>query len=304
MKFAYHSTMCPAQQYLPLAQAAERVGFDTFTLPDSICYPQQASSKYPYNDDGSREFLDDVPFLDPFALISAMASVTSHLRFSTSVLKLAIRQPVVTAKQASTAAILSNNRFAFGVGISPWREDFDACQVAWDKRGKRMDEMIEIIQGLMSGDYFGYEGEIFQLDPIKLCPAPSAPVPILIGGHSTPALKRAARLCDGFIHAGGDAQVVKQTVRQVNEYREHYGRGHLPFEFQAISADGFSLEGVQNLHEAGVDEVIVGFRDVYSMEPDTKSIEEKVAELEWYAENIIQPWRAMSADKTHTKVCA
>ncbi|MDH3992019.1 MAG: LLM class F420-dependent oxidoreductase, partial [Gammaproteobacteria bacterium] len=63
MKFAYHATMCPPDQYLPLAIAAEEAGFDTFTFPDSICYPQEGSDVYPYNDDGTREFLDGVPFL-------------------------------------------------------------------------------------------------------------------------------------------------------------------------------------------------------------------------------------------------
>lgn len=304
MRFAFHPTMCPADQYLPLAQAAEQLGFDTLTLPDSVCYPEQASSKYPYNEDGSREFLDGVPFLDPFALVCAMAAVTSTLRFSTSVLKLAIRQPLITAKQASTAAVLSNNRFMFGVGISPWREDFDACQIPWEKRGKRMDEMIEIIRGLMSGDYFGYEGEIFQMDPVKITPAPSSSVPILLGGHSKPALRRAASLCDGFIHAGGDIDDLAKAVDAVNAYRKAYDRDHLPFEFHAISAEGFSLEGVEKLQEIGVDEVIVGFRDIYGMEADTKSVEEKIAEMRWYSENIIQPWHEKNGHTGLTQLSA
>jgi hypothetical protein len=178
-----------------------------------------------------------------------------------------------------------------GVGISPWQEDFDACQIPWQQRGKRMDEMIEIVRGLMSGEYFGYEGDIFQLDPVKICPAPSQPLPILLGGHAKPALRRAARLCDGFIHAGGEIADQRQVINEIKEYRKHYQRDHLPFEYQAISAQGYSLEGLEQLAEIGVDEVIVAFRDVYASEPDTKSVAEKVAELEWYAENIIEPWR-------------
>lgn len=293
MRFAFHPAMCPPEQYLPLAQAAEQVGFDTLTLPDSVCYPQFATSEYPYNDDGSREFLDGVPFLDPFALISAMAAVTSRLYFTTSVLKLAIRQPVITAKQAASTAVLSNNRFGLGVGISPWREDFDACQVSWENRGRRMDEMIEIIRGLMSGEYFGYDGEIFQLEPVKLCPVSTQPMPILLGGHAPPALRRAARLCDGFIHAGGELAEQKRMIDEINDYRKQYQRDHLPFQYQVISAEAYSVGGVQRLNDIGVDEVIVAFRDVYSREPDTKTIHEKIAELEWYGENIIAPCRSL-----------
>jgi probable F420-dependent oxidoreductase len=292
MRFAFHATMCPADQYLPLAIAAEAAGFDTFTLPDSVCYPQFGVSKYPYNNDGSREFLDGVPFLDPFTLVAAMSAVTSTIGFSTSVVKLAIRQPVVTAKQAFSTAVLSNNRFKFGVGISPWQEDFDACQVPWEDRGKRMDEMIEIVRGLASGDYFGYSGEIFQLDPIKICPVPSAPMPILLGGHAPPALRRAARLCDGFIHAGGDVEDQRKMFAQINEYRKMYERDHLPFEFQSISAEAYSVDGVKRLRDIGADEVIVAFRNVYTSEPDVKTVEQKIGEINWYAENIITPYRA------------
>ena len=76
MKFAYHATMCPPEQYLPLALAAEEAGFDTFTFPDSICYPKEGSDVYPYNDDGTRDFLDGVPFLERFVAISSWLFVS------------------------------------------------------------------------------------------------------------------------------------------------------------------------------------------------------------------------------------
>ena len=205
MQFAYHATMCPPDYYLPLAIAAEQAGFATFTVPDSICYPQESDSKYPYNADGSREFLDGVPFLEPFSVIPAMGAVTSTIRFSTSVMKLAIRQPAVVAKSVSSVAVLTNDRFVFGVGISPWPDDFAATQIPWERRGKRMDEMMEIVRGLLTGEYFGYQGEVFQLDPVKLSPAPSKPVPMLIGGHSTAALRRSC----GSAHAAARTRALR-----------------------------------------------------------------------------------------------
>lgn len=287
MKFAYHHSMCPLEQYLPLAQIAEELGFDTITMPDSICYPKEASSKYPYNADGSREFLDGVPFVEPFLLAAFLAGQTRNIRFTTSVHKLAVHEPVLIAKTLSSLASLSGNRFGYGVGISPWAEDFEVTHVPWEARGKRMNEMIEIINGLMSGDYFSYQGEVFDIPAIKITPVPSERPPILVGGHSKAALRRAARLGDGWIAAGGDVASIKEMIDQINVYRQEYGRDHLPFEFHAMSADAYTAEGIKQLEDIGVDEVLVAFRDVYAAEPDDKTVEEKRAMMEWYANEVI-----------------
>ena len=167
MRFSYQIGMCDADHYLPLAQAVEAAGFQGITIPDSVCYPREASSKYPYNADGSREFLESVPFIESLIGVATMAAVTEKIRFSTFVYKLAIRQAAIVAKQVQSINRLSNNRFDFGVGISPWEEDFAVAQVPWEKRGKRLDEQIAIIRGLDSGDYFGYQGELHDMPPCK-----------------------------------------------------------------------------------------------------------------------------------------
>ena len=120
MRFSYQVGMCEADHYLPLARAAEEAGYDQITIPDSICYPEECSSKYPYNADGSREFLEKIPFLESLIAIAAMAAVTERIRYATFVYKLAVRQAPVVAKQVQSIQQLSNNRFDFGVGISPW----------------------------------------------------------------------------------------------------------------------------------------------------------------------------------------
>lgn len=287
MRFSYHHSMCSADQYVALTQAAEEVGFGAVTMPDSICYPQVATSQYPYNEDGSREFLEGVPFIEPFLLASHLAAVTTKMHFVTSVMKLAIRQPVIVAKQLSSLAVLSNNRFSFGVGISPWQEDFDIAQVPWAKRGKRMDEMVEIIRGLMSGDFFGYQGDIFDVPAVKLNPAPSKPVPILIGGHSDAALKRAARLGDGWIAAGGSFEEIQGMMTRLKELRKEYERDHLPFEYSVATAEAYSADGVKRLAEEGVTEITLAFRNIYAMEPDDKTLEEKIGTMHWYANEVI-----------------
>src|SRR5437588_11999517 len=95
--------------YAPLAQAAEEAGYDSMVIPDSICYPQHATSTYPYSPDGTREFLDGKPFLEPFSLIPALGAVTTRLKFVTFVLKLPVRNPVLVAKQVTSTAVLTGN---------------------------------------------------------------------------------------------------------------------------------------------------------------------------------------------------
>lgn len=287
MRFAYHACMCPPDQYLELAKKTEELNFDGFTLPDSICYPKVADTKYPYNADGSRNFLEGTPFLEPFSLIPAMAAVTEKIRFTTSVMKLAIRNPVLTAKSVTSVGVITNNRFAFGVGLSPWIEDFEICDERWEGRGPRMSEMIKIIRGLSTGEYFGFEGKYYTIPEAKLCPVPSEPVPILIGGHASAALKRAARIGDGWIHAGGDYNSLKPLIEELNGYRKEFGTDNKPFEIHAITADAYSVDGVKKLEDLGVTECIIGFRDAYGGQPDTKSVEQKTAEMQWFADSII-----------------
>ncbi|MDH3995226.1 MAG: LLM class flavin-dependent oxidoreductase, partial [Gammaproteobacteria bacterium] len=219
MRFSYQVGMCEADHYLPLARAAEEAGFDGLAIPDSICYPLEASSKYPYNADGSREFLEQVPFIESLIAVSAMAAVTEKIRFATFVYKLAVRQAPVVAKQVQGIQALSGNRFDFGIGISPWEEDFAVCGVPWEKRGKRFDEQIAILRGLESGDFFGFDGELLKMPAIKMCPASVVPTNLLIGGHTEPALKRAARLGDGWMCAGTDLEQLKAYIGRLTQLR-------------------------------------------------------------------------------------
>jgi probable F420-dependent oxidoreductase len=286
MRFSLAETMCDPAQYVPLARAAEESGFDAYTLPDSVAYPEVSDSKYPYTPDGNRNFLDGKPFLDPIILASALGMVTTRLQFHTFVVKLPIRHPVLMAKQLATVAVLTGDRFGFGVGLSPWPEDYRICDVPWDGRGKRMDEMIAIMRGLLAGGYFGFEGEHFRVERIKMTPAPARPVPIWIGGHSEAALKRAAQVGDGWMHAGdGGGDELKALLARLNVLREEAGRAHLPFAIHAISLDAYSLDGIKRLEEQGVTDVVVGFRKAY--EADQVTLEKKLSSIRRYGENII-----------------
>jgi len=285
MRFSYAESMCDPSHLLPLAVAADQSGWTSFTIPDSVGYPEVSDSKYPYTPDGNREFLQGKPFIEPFALIPAMAAVTERLRFTTFVVKLPIRQPVLVAKQVTSIAVLSGNRFGFGVGLSPWPEDFAACGQEWKGRGKRMDEMIEIIRGLATGEFFEFHGEFYDIDSFQLCPAPTEPIPILIGGHAEKALQRAARSGDGWMHAGGDAEALTGYLARLAELRREYGTHNKPFEIHVISMDAYTPDGIRRLEDLGVTDAIVGFRNAYVA--DDQTLEHKIDALKQFADQVI-----------------
>jgi alkanesulfonate monooxygenase SsuD/methylene tetrahydromethanopterin reductase-like flavin-dependent oxidoreductase (luciferase family) len=256
-------------------------------VPDSICYPEHADSRYPFNPDGSREFLEDKPFLEPFSLIPALGAVTERIRFVTFVLKLPVRHPVLVAKQATSTAVLTGSRLVLGVGTSPWREDYEVLDVDWHTRGQRMDEEIAILRGLAAGGYFEHHGKIFDVPPVKIAPVPTAPIPVLVGGHSDAALRRAARLGDGWLHGGGDLAELPTLLASLAGHRRAAGTADRPFEVHAISADAYTPDGVRRLEEQGVTDVIVGFRWPYQTGPDREPLADKLTKLRRFADAVI-----------------
>jgi probable F420-dependent oxidoreductase len=286
MRFSFAESMCDPSHFLPLARAADEAGWTSFIVPDSICYPEESDSSYPYTADGDRRFLFDKPFIEPFSLIPAMGAVTEKLRFTTFVVKLPIRNPVLTAKSAASVAVLTNNRFGFGVGTSPWPEDFRVCGQDWKTRGKRMDEMIAIIRGLATGEFFAFHGKHYDIPSIRICPTPTKPIPILIGGHAEPALRRAARLGDGWMHAGGQ-EPLESLLARLRGLRREYGREREPFEIHVISLEAYHLDGIRRLEDLGVTDVIVGFRNVYQEKTDSMTVGQKIDALRRYADDVI-----------------
>ena len=288
MRFSYAESMTDPSFYAPLARAAEEAGYDSMVVPDSICYPLHSSSRYPFTPDGGREFLEDKPFLEPFSLIPALGAVTTRLRFVTFVVKLPVRNPVLVAKQATSTAVLTGNRLVLGVGTSPWREDYEVLGVPWADRGRRMDEELAIIRGLSAGGYFEYHGQIFDFGPVKIAPVPSEPIPVLVGGHGDAALRRAARVGDGWLHGGGgDPAELTRLLTRLGELRRREGTAGRPFEVHAISMDAYRPDGVRRLEERGVTDAIVGFRWPYQTGPDREPLAGKLAKLRGFAEDVI-----------------
>ena len=291
MRFTYAEAMTDPTFYGPLAQAAEAAGYDGFLVPDSICYPAESDATYPYTPDGDRGFIEDKAFLEPFSLIPALGAVTDRIRFVVSVLKLTVRHPVLVAKQAASTAVLTGDRLTLGIGTSPWPEDYEVCGVPFERRGKRADESLDVIRGLLTGDWFEHHGEIYDIPRIKQCPVPARPMPILVGGHAEPALRRAAVRGDGWIHGGGDPAELPGLIARVHELRAEVGRAGDPFEVHVISMDAYTVDGIRRLEELGVTDVIVGFRWTYDKAQDAEPLERKLDNLRRYADTVIAATR-------------
>lgn len=270
MKFYFSVGMLPPDQYLPLARAAEQAGFYGAVVPDSIFYPKETVDEYPYH--SGREFLEGKAFVEPSVAIPAMAAVTTRLHFSTFVLKMSIRHPLLVAKTLFSVDALAPGRITLGAGISPWHEDFLYCNVPWEGRGERLDEMIEIVRGLQSGEYFAYEGRHFRFRELKMCPTPKRRIDIIVGGHAKPALRRAARLGDGWVSANVKVEQLRGFIRELHALRREFGTEGRPFRIQTMLSDVpvFSPDGYRAVYEElGVEEFFVSPWGVYDMQEMT-----------------------------------
>lgn len=286
MRFHYAESMTAVGNMLPLARAAEEHGFAGFTIPDSLIYPQASDTQYSYTDDGGREFLENKPFVESFILATAIGAVTTRLEMTTNVVKLPVRQPLYSAKLAASVAAITGDRFNLGVGLSVWPEDYAAMGVPFAKRGKRFDECIAIVKGLCAGGYFEFHGEFYDIPAVKLNPVPGKPLPILIGGHSDAAFKRAAHH-DGFMFAGGGPEVLAPMIAKINEARAEAGTTDRPFRIFATAMGDFSPETIARMEELGVTDMPVAFRNLYAVEEDSQPLADKIDDMKRFADSVI-----------------
>ncbi|GAA3395791.1 TIGR03619 family F420-dependent LLM class oxidoreductase [Cryptosporangium minutisporangium] len=257
MKWTLAAALVPAGHLLDLARTAEENGYNSLALPDSVFYPEHVSAKYPYTKDGSRFWPAETEFIDPFVAIPAMAAVTTRLEFHTNVYKLPLRDPLLTAKQVASIAVMSDNRFALGVGLSWIPEEFAFTHTEMRTRGARTDEAIEIIKAVCAGkgpQWVEYHGRHYDFDRLMIAPAPDRPVPIYVGGHSEPALARTARIGDGWISVNTSPNKIIDACARLAELRAEHGRADQPFEIIAGPVGDVSRDDYRRLEDAGVTE--------------------------------------------------
>ncbi len=257
MKFSLTITFNQKEHHVPLAVAADELGWHSVNLGDGLFFFDETSVEYPYSDSGDRYWSSETEFLDPFNAISAMGTVTKDVRFLVNVLKLPVRNPMLVAKMAGTTSFLCQDRLSLGVGLDVWPEDYEVCGTEWKMRGPRCAEMIEILRKALTGELFEHHGKYYDIPRLSINPVPSKPMPIIIGGTATQVLKRAARIADGFVSPNTTAEKIAGMVREIHQYRKEYGTDKKPFEMIAVAVDTYDLDGHRRLEDMGVDEACI-----------------------------------------------
>ena len=186
---------------LEAARCADELGFAGVAVPDHLFFAQSLKATYPYTPDGAPLWTADMHWPEPWALLSAMAAVTQRVRLSTNIYVAPARDLFTVAKGVSTAAAISHDRVALGVGAGWCEDEFVQTGQDFHTRGKRLDEMLEVLPKLLTGDVVEHHGEFYDFDPLSIAPVPTKPVPVIVGGNSPAAMRRAARVADGWIPA-------------------------------------------------------------------------------------------------------
>lgn len=288
MKFWQSIAWMETEQLLEVAKFAEEVGFHGVINGDHAFFPREVNSPYLYTEDGKMpEGMDDHPFPDVWSSMAAMAAVTTRLHFTSSVYLLPLRSPFDVAKAAGTIAVLSDNRVAIGMGVGWLKEEFDVLGIDFHTRGKRANEMIEVMHKLWSGEWVSHQGEFFDFPDLRILPAPTRPVPIYCGGTSGAALRRAATMCDGYIGPGHPVEEVPALLAEFARLRQEAGRDHQPFETILPLLAPPEADTFKRLEDQGMTATFTP-PFLWSVGTARSTIDEKKRAMEDFARNVIE----------------
>ncbi len=224
MKFWQAVAFLETEQLLEVAQAADRLGFDTITVSDHVFAPKERKSKYPYTPTGEPLWSAETPWPDPWVLIAAMSAVTTRLTFSTNVYIAPARDLLTVAKLVSSAAVISGGRVSLGTAAGWCQEEFELAGQDFHNRGKRLNEMMEALRLLWRGGFQEFHGTYYDFEPLQIAPVPDSPIPIYVGGDSEPALRRAATLADGWIGNAYSIEAADAVLDRLHGHLKAAGR--------------------------------------------------------------------------------
>ncbi len=228
MKFALHfgnNTFPDPEGARRVARLAEAAGFDSLFAVEHVVWPENYESIYPYGPSGRLPGNPSTKLPDPLIWLTWVAAATTRLRFMTAVMILPQRNPLVLAKEVATLDYLSGGRFELGIGVGWLKEEFEALGIPFERRGKRADEYVATMRALWASDAASFTGEFVKFDKVSSNPKPVAKsVPIIVGGHSEAAARRAGRLGDGFFPSIGAQVDTMPLLDVVRRSAERAGR--------------------------------------------------------------------------------
>ena len=290
MKFWQSLFLTEADQIYDVVRICEEVGFDGVMVSDHLIHFDQMEPRYPYSTDGRPpSFSAETVWPECWSIIAAMAALTERIRFVTNVYILPLRNPVEVAKATSSVASFSKGRLALGAGAGWMKEEFDLLGVDFRTRGRRFDECIQVLRKLWTGELVEHSGDFFDFPPVKMCPVPEQPIPIYIGGMSPAALRRAARLGDGWVGAGQMPDDALETLKQLDALRSEARRSHEPFDSIVPLLVPPEPDTLRRLEDAGAG-ATVSYPFAFSIGP-TSTLAQKREYLEGYANDVISKLR-------------
>lgn len=282
------------EQLLDAARTCEELGFDAVGVSDHLFVPEEFQSRYP----GSKADGDGKPFFtieqkwsfpDPWVTLGMMAAVTSRVKLFQSIFILPPRNPIDVAKATGTLATLAPGRLRVCPAVGWMKDEFDVYGVDFHKRGKRTDEMIEVLRKLWSGEIVEHKGEFFEFPRLRSMPCPGN-LPIIACGPSEPVMRRAARLCEGWMDALTDFDTLPERLALLKQMRIDAGRADEPFEIIIIPAaqmgGKLTLDDLRRAEDMGV--TAMQFNPAFFHLGKRSSLDEKKALWENFAENIMR----------------
>ncbi len=268
-----------------VARLAEALGYHSIFVADHVLVPRTLRSAYPYTRDGRFPYAPEQDWLDPLVALGYLAGQTTTLRIGTSITVVPMRHPIITAKQIATADYLSGGRVIFGVGVGWMAEEFALLGASFHDRGQRMDEYLRLMKVLWTEDDPYFEGEYFRVADCGFFPKPvqKPHVPLWVGGESRAALRRAARLGDGWHSAGTSLAALPAKLAILRQALAEEGRSDTEFVISTFPTDALTPALVEQFAAHGVTHLLM---PVFSLQRDTV-----LRRLEHIATNIIEPYR-------------
>ena len=245
-----------------VVQAAEAGGFTTAWTVEHVVVPSGYESEYPYDASGkmaggAEEF--DLP--DPLIWLTWAAAHTTTLQLGTGILIATQRNPLITAKEVATLDVLSGGRVRLGVGVGWLREEFDALGVPFAGRGARLDEYIDVMRALWTQPKASHHGTLVDFEDCISMPRPvHGSVPIIVGGHTEAAARRAGRRGDGFFPGSATAEEIGRLTAVMRDAADQAGRdgATIPIYAMAMGKPGSALDQrIEELAGVGVSQVIL-----------------------------------------------
>lgn len=246
---------------IEIARVAEAVGFESVWGGEHVVMPSTIESAYPYTADGKIPATPETPIPDPLIWLAYVAAAAPTLRLGTCILILPQRNPLVLAKELATLDHLSGGRVELGIGVGWLEEEFEALGVPWERRGKRNDEYVEVLRTIWSGSHVEFHGEFVDFEPLTSTPRPAqgSAIPILVGGDTPVAIRRAARLADGYFPGESDAERLGELIKTLRSACEAIDREPDSVEINAMFGQHMRdpVGGLERLQQLGVGRVMV-----------------------------------------------